>query len=42
MADEDRYFFGKTPLGQIRNRNEHRVLAMLTEVLGQPSASAVD
>lgn len=42
MTDEGRYFFGKTPLGQIRNRNEHRVLAMLTEVLGKPSASPVD
>ena len=35
MKGEERYFYGKTPLGQIRNRNELRVIDMLPEVLGK-------
>jgi hypothetical protein len=35
MKDGERYYYGKTPLGQIRNRNERRVIKMLPEVLGE-------
>lgn len=42
MADEEQYFYGATPLGQIRNRNELRVVAMLPQVLDESPDIAVD
>ena len=33
MPESEPYSFGKTPLGQIRNRNEGRVVKMLAGVL---------
>ncbi len=31
MACEEQYFCGNTPLGQIRNRNEHRLIDLAVE-----------
>ncbi len=42
MKDEELYFYGKTPLGQIRNRNEMRVVDMLPEVLGKLEGFTAD
>ena len=42
MKDEELYFNGKISLGQIRNRNERRVVNMLPEVLDEIESFADD
>jgi hypothetical protein len=42
MSNDEQYYYGSTPLGQIRNRNEHRVIKMLPQVLGQYDDFASD
>ena len=42
MTENDSYYYGKTPLGQIRNRNEGRVIEMLASVLEEAEGFEAD
>ena len=35
MTNDEQYYYGSTPLGQVRNRNELRIIKMLPQVLNQ-------